>query len=241
MLQCGRQATTRPDNFQGNLMFHQHSGTPIDMYFQRVAAVSVQLGIVLFLGDDFPGAAENGYAENMVSRFNGTTETQSISAMRRLQRSRQKKVVIGVDRESLFPHIRHDRNVQRSLSRGWGVRIRQGPSRRGRSFRAFRSGVARNRWFMSHGGRPCHLLRKISVRNNHLRGLTVKSCVRGWFRGGACLKNRNIGTQRSGAVLSRRVAWRRGLGREGRKHDRRCGRRSHGAQPGRCRGHGGPG
>ena len=99
-------------------MFHKHSGTPIDMYFQRVAAVSVQFGIVLFLGDDFPGATENGYAKNMVSRFNGATETQSIPAMRGLQRSRQKKVVIGVDGQGFFPHIRHDRNVQRSLSRG---------------------------------------------------------------------------------------------------------------------------
>ena len=99
-------------------MFHQHSGTPIDTYFYRVAAVSVQFGIVLFLGDDFPGAAENGYTENMASRINGTAETQSIPAMSRLQRSGQKKVVIGVDRESLFPHIRDDRNVQRSLSRG---------------------------------------------------------------------------------------------------------------------------
>jgi hypothetical protein len=93
-------------------MFHQHSGMPIDTYFHRVAAVGVQFGIVFFLGDDFPGATENGYPENMVSCFNGTTETQCIPAMRRLQRSRQKQVVIGVDRESLFPHIRHDRNVQ---------------------------------------------------------------------------------------------------------------------------------
>jgi hypothetical protein len=86
-------------------MFHQHSGTPIDTYFHRVAPVSVQFGIVLFLGDDFLGATKNGYTENMIPCFNWTTETQSIPAMRRLQRGRQKKVVIGVDRESLFPHI----------------------------------------------------------------------------------------------------------------------------------------
>ena len=69
-------------------MFHQHSGTPIDMYFQRVAPVSVQIGTVFFLGDDFLGAMENSHTENMVTGFNGTLETQSIAAMRRLQRSR---------------------------------------------------------------------------------------------------------------------------------------------------------
>jgi len=63
-------------------MFHQHSGTPIDMYFQRIGAVSVQFGTVLFLGDDFLGAMENSHTENMVTGFNGTIETQSIAAMR---------------------------------------------------------------------------------------------------------------------------------------------------------------
>jgi hypothetical protein len=38
--------------------------------------------------------------------------------VRGLQRSRQKQVVIGVNRQSLFSHIGDDRYVQRSLARG---------------------------------------------------------------------------------------------------------------------------
>jgi hypothetical protein len=52
------------------------------MYFQRIGAVSVQFGTVLFLGDDFLGAMENSHTEHMVTGFNGTVETQSIAAMR---------------------------------------------------------------------------------------------------------------------------------------------------------------
>ena len=118
MMQRGRQAAAWPDNFQGNLMFHQHPGTPVDADFYRVAATGGQFGIVLFLGDDFLGSAENCDTQNMASRFNRTVEAQSISAVRGLQRSCQKQVVIGVDRQCLFSHIGDDRNVQRSLARG---------------------------------------------------------------------------------------------------------------------------
>ena len=69
-------------------MFHQHFGTAIDAHFHAIAGAGANLRIIFLLHHDFFIAMVKNHSEHVIPDGNRTTESQSVAAMRGLQRGR---------------------------------------------------------------------------------------------------------------------------------------------------------
>jgi len=104
-------------------VFYKHAGTPADMHFHSVADRGAKLGIVFLLRYHFLSAVKEGDAEEVITRGDGTSETQGIAAVSGFQRSLQKQVVIGIDHKSYVFRLSHDSDIQGGLLCRFGAGV----------------------------------------------------------------------------------------------------------------------